>query len=125
MRAMVKEVRPSGKFLSRGKCPIRSQTRRSPYPRRPGELCRPDATHGEFIDLGTPKPPFVPGSEVAGVKSVAEGGKASEGEPVRPGEAVAALTVFNAYAQWVSVPAGRVCRLPAGMPFEDGARRFR
>ena len=98
---------------------------------KPGEvLIRVKAVGVNFADLmqrmgiypGTPKPPFVPGFEVAGVvEKAAEGGKASEGEPVRPGEAVAALTVFNAYAQWVSAPAARVYRLPAGMPFEDGA----
>ncbi|MFZ0520619.1 MAG: zinc-binding dehydrogenase [Candidatus Acidiferrales bacterium] len=98
---------------------------------KPGEvLIRVKAIGVNFADLmqrmglypGTPKPPFVPGFEVSGVvEKAAEGGKASEGEPVRPGEAVAALSVFNAYAQWVSVPAGRVFRLPAGMPFEDGA----
>ncbi|MGA8555809.1 MAG: zinc-binding dehydrogenase, partial [Candidatus Acidiferrales bacterium] len=47
--------------------------------------------------------------------------KTSEGDPVRAGEAVTAFTPFNAYAQWVAVPAGRVHRMPAGMPFEDGA----
>jgi NADPH:quinone reductase-like Zn-dependent oxidoreductase len=98
---------------------------------KPGEvLIRVKAVGVNFADLmqrmgiypGTPKPPFVPGFEVAGVvEKAADGGKASEGDPVRPGEAVAALTVFNAYAQWVSVPAARVYRLPAGMPFEDGA----
>jgi NADPH:quinone reductase-like Zn-dependent oxidoreductase len=93
-------------------------------------LIRVKAVGVNFADLmqrmgiypGTPKPPFVPGFEVSGVvEKAAEGGKASEGEPVRPGDAVAALSLFNAYAQWVSVPAGRVFRLPAGMPFEDGA----
>ena len=72
---------------------------------------------------GTPKPPFIPGLEVAGVvEKVAEGGgKGSEGEPLRPGEAVAAFTQFNAYASWVAVPARQVYRLPAGMPFDDAA----
>ncbi|MFY9805520.1 MAG: zinc-binding dehydrogenase [Candidatus Acidiferrales bacterium] len=98
---------------------------------KPGEvLIRVKAIGVNFADLmqrmgvypGTPKPPFVPGLEIAGVvEKAAEGGKASEGEPVRTGEAVAALTPFNAYAQWVAVPAGKVYRLPAGMPFEDGA----
>jgi len=37
------------------------------------------------------------------------------------GDAVAALTQFNAYAEWVAAPAGRVFRLPAGMPFDDAA----
>jgi NADPH:quinone reductase-like Zn-dependent oxidoreductase len=34
---------------------------------------------------------------------------------------VAALTQFNAYAEWVAAPAGRVFRLPSGMPFDDAA----
>ncbi len=55
------------------------------------------------------------------VEKVAEGGKASDGEPLHIGDAVAALSVFNAYAEWVAVPAGRVYRLPAGMPFDDAA----
>jgi NADPH:quinone reductase-like Zn-dependent oxidoreductase len=98
---------------------------------KPGEvLIRVKAVGVNFADLlqrmgiypGTPKPPFIPGFEVSGVvEKAAEGGKASEGEPVRVGEAVAALSTFNAYAQWVAVPAGKVFRLPAGMPFEDGA----
>ena len=40
---------------------------------------------------------------------------------LRPGDAVAAFTRFNAYAGWAAVPAATVYRLPAGMPFEDGA----
>jgi NADPH:quinone reductase-like Zn-dependent oxidoreductase len=98
---------------------------------KPGEvLIRVRAVGVNFADLlqrmgiypGTPKPPFVPGVEVAGVvEKAAEGVKTSEGDPVRPGEAVTAFTPFNAYAQWVAVPAGRVHRMPAGMPFEDGA----
>lgn len=55
------------------------------------------------------------------VEKVAEGGKAGDGEPLHIGDAVAASTQFNAYAEWVAVPAGRVYRLPAGMPFDDGA----
>lgn len=98
---------------------------------KPGEvLIRVRAVGVNFADLlqrmgiypGTPKPPFVPGIEVAGVvEKAAEGAKTTEGDPVRAGEAVTAFTPFNAYAQWVAVPAGRVHRMPAGMPFEDGA----
>src|ERR1700677_2553682 len=75
---------------------------------KPGEVVIRVKTIGvNFADLlqrmgvypGTPKPPFVPGLEVAGViEKIAEsGGKPAEGEPVRVGEAVAALTQFNAY----------------------------
>src|SRR6202046_4982063 len=102
-----------------------------PQPKAGEALIRVKAIGVNFADLlqrmgiypGTPKPPFVPGLEIAGVvEKIAEGaGKPSEGEPLRIGEAVTALTHFNAYAQWVAVPARQVYRLPAGMPFEDGA----
>ncbi len=98
---------------------------------KPGEVViRVKAVGVNFADLlqrmgiypGTPRPPFVPGFEVSGVvEKIAEGGKASDGEPLRLGDAVAALTQFNAYAEWVATPAGRVFRLPAGMPFDDAA----
>src|SRR5271169_2026631 len=108
------------------------EVREVPDPQpKPGEVViRVKAVGVNFADLlqrmgiypGTPKPPFVPGFEVSGVvEKVAEGGKASDGEPLHVGDAVAALTQFNAYAEWVAAPAGRVFRLPAGMPFEDAA----
>src|ERR1700722_3863302 len=106
--------------------------REVPDPRpKPGEVViRVKAVGVNFADLlqrmgvypNTPKPPFVPGFEVSGVvEKVAEGGKASDGEPIRQGDAVAALTHFNAYAEWVAVPARLVFRLPPGMSFEDAA----
>ncbi|MGH9758023.1 MAG: zinc-binding dehydrogenase, partial [Candidatus Acidiferrales bacterium] len=71
---------------------------------------------------GAPKPPFVPGIEIAGVvEKISEGAKSGEGEPLRIGDAVAAFTGFNAYAEWVAVPLGNVYRLPGGMTFEDAA----
>src|SRR5277367_3951073 len=108
------------------------ESREVPDPQpKPGEVViRVKAVGVNFADLlqrmgiypGTPKPPFVPGFEVSGVvEKVAEGGKASDGEPLHVGDAVAALTQFNAYAEWVAAPAGRVFRLPAGMPFDDAA----
>jgi len=97
----------------------------------PGEiLIRVKAVGVNFADLmqrmgiypGVPKPPFVPGFEVAGVvEKVTDGGRAAEGEPVRPGDAVCAITQYNAYAEWVAVPGRQVYRLPSGMPFEDAA----
>lgn len=109
-----------------------SQEVPDPKPKAGEALIRVKAIGINFADLlqrmgiypGTPKPPFVPGLEVAGVvdKAVAaEGGKSSEGEPLRPGDAVAAFTQFNAYAEWVAVPGRQAYRLPAGMPFGDGA----
>ena len=97
----------------------------------PGQvLIRVKTVGVNFADLmqrmgiypGVPRPPFVPGFEVAGiVEKVAEGGRASEGDAVSRGDAVCAITQFNAYAEWVAVPASQVYRLPAGMPFDDAA----
>src|ERR1700723_1673458 len=93
-------------------------------------LIRVKAVGVNFADLmqrmgiypGVPKPPFVPGFEVAGVvEKVGDGGRSGDGDTFRPGDAVCAITQYNAYAQWVAVPARQVYRLPAGMPFEDGA----
>ncbi|HXQ26591.1 MAG TPA: zinc-binding dehydrogenase [Candidatus Acidoferrales bacterium] len=93
-------------------------------------LIRVKAIGVNFADLlqrmgiypGAPKPPFVPGLEIAGVvEKVVESARPGEGEPLKPGDAVMALTQFNAYAEWAAVPAARVHRLPAGMTFEDGA----
>jgi synaptic vesicle membrane protein VAT-1 len=109
-----------------------SQEVPDPQP-KPGEvLIRVKAVGLNFADLlqrmgiypGTPKPPFVPGLEIAGVvEKVAESGKreVGEGEPLRPGDAVAAFPKFNAYAGWVAVPTSMAYRLPAGMSFEEGA----
>ncbi|MGD0964037.1 MAG: zinc-binding dehydrogenase [Candidatus Acidiferrales bacterium] len=98
---------------------------------KPGEvLIRVKAIGVNFADLlqrmgvypGVPKPPFVPGTEIAGVvEKTAEGGRATETPPLRIGEAVAAITGLNAYAEWVAIPAQQAYRLPPGMPFEDAA----
>jgi NADPH:quinone reductase-like Zn-dependent oxidoreductase len=66
----------------------------------------------------------VPGLEVAGiVEKVGEGAKPGDGaaETLRPGDAVAALSNFNAYAEWVTVPTHHAFRLPAGMGFDEAA----
>jgi NADPH:quinone reductase-like Zn-dependent oxidoreductase len=109
------------------------ELREMPDPQpKPGEvLIRVKAIGVNFADLlqrmglypGVPPRPFVPGLEVAGVvERAVEGGKGGgEGERFHVGDAVAALTQFNAYAEWVAVPARQVYRLPAGMPFEDAA----
>lgn len=108
------------------------EVQQTPDPQpKPGEvLIRVKAIGVNFADLlqrmgiypDTPKPPFVPGLEVAGVvERAAEGGSQEPGEHLRPGDAVVALPDFNAYAEWVAVPASFVYRLPAGMSFSDGA----
>lgn len=69
---------------------------------------------------GTPKPPFVPGIELAGVVEKAADQSGRE-QPLKRGDAVAAFTRSGAYAEWVSVPARDAFPLPPGMPFEDAA----
>ena len=108
------------------------ELRDAPDPQlKPGEVLIRVKTIGvNFADLlqrtgiypGIPKPPFVPGLEIAGlVEKIAEGGKAGDGEPLRVGDAVVAFSHFNAYAEWVAVAAGHVYKLPASMSFDDGA----
>ncbi|MGH9717451.1 MAG: synaptic vesicle VAT-1 family membrane protein [Candidatus Acidiferrales bacterium] len=101
-----------------------------PQPKTGEVLIRVKAVGVNFADLlqrmglypGAPKPPFVPGLEIAGVvEKGAEGNAQDQGENLRPGDAVVALPDFNAYAEWVAVPAAYVYRLPSGMSFGDGA----
>jgi NADPH:quinone reductase-like Zn-dependent oxidoreductase len=101
-----------------------------PQPKAGEVLIRVKAVGVNFADLlqrmgiypGTPKPPFVPGLEISGVvEKTADGGKSGEGELLKAGDAVTALTSFNAYAEWASVPARQVYRLPPGMPFDHAA----
>jgi NADPH:quinone reductase-like Zn-dependent oxidoreductase len=108
------------------------EARQVPDPQpKPGEvLIRVKAIGVNFADLlqrmglypDTPKPPFIPGLEIAGVvEKVMEGARRGEEDTLKAGDAVVALPHFNAYAEWVAVPASVVYRLPAGMPFDDGA----
>jgi NADPH:quinone reductase-like Zn-dependent oxidoreductase len=101
-----------------------------PQPKAGEVLIRVRAIGVNFADLlqrmgiypGTPKPPFVPGLEIAGViERIAPGGKPGESDGLNVGDAVIAATQFNAYAEWAVAPASQVHRLPAGMTFEDGA----
>jgi NADPH:quinone reductase-like Zn-dependent oxidoreductase len=98
---------------------------------KPGEvLVRVRAIGVNFADLlqrmglypGSPKPPFVPGLEIAGVvERVSESNRPKSSVALRPGDAVCAVTKFNAYAEWVAIPADQAYRLPQGMTFEDAA----
>src|SRR5271169_6009346 len=109
-----------------------SQEVPDPQPKAGEVLIRVKAIGVNFADLlqrmgvypGTPKPPFLPGFEVAGViEKVAEVAKTgaaagagpgtTEAEALRPGDAVAAFTNYNAYAGWAAVPAAMAYRLPA------------
>lgn len=100
-----------------------------PQPKAGEVLIRVKAIGVNFADLlqrmglypGTPKPPFVPGLEVAGVVERVVEGPRAEGESVKPGDAVVALTDFHAYTEWVVASTKYVYRLPAGMPFNEGA----
>jgi NADPH:quinone reductase-like Zn-dependent oxidoreductase len=102
-----------------------------PQPKAGEVLIRVKAVGVNFADLmqrmglypGTPKPPFVPGLEVAGiVEKIVEGSvRRGDADGLKPGDAVMALPRFGAYAEWVSVPAGLVYRIPAGMTFDVAA----
>src|SRR5450755_2509029 len=105
-----------------------------PQPKAGEALIRVKTIGVNFADLlqrmgiypGTPKPPFVPGLEVAGtIESVGDSVAASI-EPaiagrLAPGDRVVAFTQFDAYAELTKTALARVYRLPEGMPFEDAA----
>jgi synaptic vesicle membrane protein VAT-1 len=107
-----------------------SQQVPDPQPKAGEVLIRVKAVGVNFADLlqrmgiypKTPKPPFIPGMEVAGVvEKVMEGSRPADGEPLHPGDAVAALTHFNGYAEWVVASPRDVYRLPLGVKFDDAA----
>jgi synaptic vesicle membrane protein VAT-1 len=107
-----------------------SQQVPDPQPKAGEVLIRVKAVGVNFGDLlqrmgiypGVPKPPFIPGMEIAGVvEKVVEASRPAEGDALKPGDAVTALTQFNAYAEWAVVSARQVYRLPAGMTFDDAA----
>ncbi len=65
----------------------------------------------------TPRPPFVPGMEVAGEVC-------GHGAGVRApalGTPVAAVPIFGGHAELVAVPASHVAPLPPGMSWDEGA----
>jgi NADPH:quinone reductase-like Zn-dependent oxidoreductase len=101
-----------------------------PQPKAGEALIRVKAIGINFADLlqrmglypGSPKPPFIPGLEIAGVvEKIVEGSRRDETNALKPGDAVVAIPHFKAYAEWVAVPTNTVYRIPAGMPFEDAA----
>ena len=63
-----------------------------------------------------PTPPFVPGSEVAGVVRSVPGDAA-----LAPGDRVAAFPAFNGFAELVAVDPALVFPLPDGLSFRAGA----
>jgi NADPH:quinone reductase-like Zn-dependent oxidoreductase len=64
-----------------------------------------------------PKPPFVPGLEFAG--TVDDAGKSAKG--FRKGDRVFGFTRLKAYAEFVSVPAALLSRIPSRMSFKEAA----
>lgn len=101
-----------------------------PQPKTGEILIRVKSIGVNFADLlsrmglypTAPKPPFVPGLEVAGiVEKIGDGSRQADGDALRPGDAVTAVTNFNGYAEWVTVPAGLAFRLPQGIGFDEAA----
>ncbi len=112
---------------------------------KPGQaLLRVRAIGINFADLlarlgvysNTPKPPFIPGLELAGeVEEVIPGAKArggqraepdgesagSEDPPLRKGDRVAALTMFKAYAERAAVNIEQCFKIPGAMTFEEAS----
>lgn len=94
-----------------------------PRPKPDEVLIRVKAIGINFADLlarmglypGTPKPPFVPGLELAGIVEADPSGR------LKPGDRVAALTHFHAYAELVAAAASQVFRVPDAIPLEDAA----
>jgi len=95
-----------------------------PKPKAGECLVRVRAVGVNFADLmqrmgvypGTPKPPFIPGFEVAGtVEQVPEGGA------LRQGQRVMAMTRFNAYAELAACTTQGVFAIPDQLSFQDAA----
>src|SRR5262245_32767456 len=71
----------------------------------------PDVMAREGIHPETPRVPFTPGWDLVGVVDRLGGGVAG----VEPGQVVAALPVFGAYAEFVCLPQGDLVPVPAGL----------
>jgi NADPH2:quinone reductase len=92
---------------------------------KPGEaLVRLEATGVNFIDVyfrsglyKAPHFPLIVGQEGAGVVDAV----ASDVSVVAPGDRVAYAGVLGAYAQYATVPAERLVRVPDGVSFKDAA----
>jgi NADPH:quinone reductase-like Zn-dependent oxidoreductase len=65
----------------------------------------------------TPRPPCVPGMEIAGTVEAVGGGVTG----LSPGQRVAAVPIFGGHAEKVALPAGRVFPLPQGADFGEAA----
>ncbi len=95
-----------------------------PVPKAGECLIRVRAVGINFADLlqrmglypGTPKPPFIPGFEVAGTVE----GASADGR-VKAGDRVVAMTRFNAYAELAACEAEGVFVIPEALSFEEAA----
>lgn len=83
---------------------------------RAAGLCYPDSLLTRGLYQMKPEPPFVLGSEVAGVVV-----SAPEGSGFGEGDRVVAFPGFGGLAERVAVPAPFVFALPDGVSFEEGA----
>lgn len=100
-----------------------------PQPAAGQVLVRVRAVGVNFADLlqrmgiypGTPKPPFIPGFEVAGIAEQVSSSTQPPAPDLAPGARVVALAMFSAYAERVAVPAHLVFRLPDDVPFAEAA----
>ncbi len=104
-----------------------------PKPEAGQVLIRVRAVGINFADIlarlgvysNTPRPPFVPGLEIAGIVEEVGGtrkevAKASP-SALKPGDRVVALTRFNAYAEQVAVNSEQAFGIPEAMSFEEAA----
>jgi synaptic vesicle membrane protein VAT-1 len=112
--------------------PQNLEIQQAPDPQpKPGEaLIRVRAIGVNFADLlqrmglypTGPKPPFVPGLELAGVvERIGDPAKSAEATGFRVGDAVIALMPSGAYAEWAVAPVKQIFRVPPGISFEDAA----
>lgn len=94
-----------------------------PQPKAGEVLIRVRAIGINFADIlsrmgfyeGVPKPPFTPGLELAGEVEADSSGR------FPPGQRVAALSMFKAYAERIAVRADQVFPVPEGVSLEDAA----
>src|ERR1700693_2910700 len=99
--------------------------RPDPVPGKGEVLVRTAAIGLNFADLfvragaypNTPKPPLVPGMEIAG--TIASLGSSVKGLSV--GQPVAAVPIFGGHAERVMLPASRVFALPDGVDIIEAA----
>ena len=80
----------------------------------------PDVMAREGVHPETPKVPFTPGWELAGVVDRLGPGVAG----VEIGQVVAALPIHGAYAQFVCLPQHELIRVPPGVDPAEAVRRL-